>query len=108
MQIVCNTPLPIEAQIISPAPINAEIKHLPSILAEIRAPCPIDVSLGCAIIINRPENVEIYKGVYVITPSVEVQHFATKQRYMEEDVTVEEIPYAEVSNLAGGNTIIIG
>lgn len=48
-----------------------------------------------------------YVGEYSITPKVEKQTILTKDRVMLDDVTVHAIPFFEVSNQAGGNTIYI-
>ena len=49
-----------------------------------------------------------YEGEYEVTPSIEEQVLETNRRYMKDDVTVKEIPYAEVTNLANGITVTIG
>ena len=49
-----------------------------------------------------------YKGEYVVTPTVEAQTLPTKKKVLFEDMTVEAIPYAEVSNNSGGKTASIG
>lgn len=51
---------------------------------------------------------EKYNGTYEVTPRVEEQTFATANKVMINDLVVKEIPYAEVSNPAGGTTVIIG
>ena len=51
---------------------------------------------------------ERYEGEYEVTPAVEKQTLQTAKKIMKEDITVKEIPYAEVSNPAGGTTVIIG
>lgn len=59
--------------------------------------------------ISGVSDIEIYEGIYEIIPSVfEKQILETKNKKMTDDVTVKEIPYAEVSNEAGGETITIG
>lgn len=51
----------------------------------------------------------IYDGPHIITPLVDnPQILSTAGRYTKHDIIVEEIPYAEVSNSAGGTTVIIG
>lgn len=62
----------------------------------------------------NPVNVDVlqtqgeeYSGSYEITPAVEQQIMQTAEKVMREDVTIKEIPYAEVSNPAGGTTVII-
>ncbi len=51
---------------------------------------------------------EQYKGSYTVTPSVTEQKMATKNKVMLDDVTVEAIPYAEVTNTSNGKTVTIG
>ena len=58
-------------------------------------------------IIYRP--IPAYEGDYVVTPKpLEEQILETKDFRMTDDVTVKEIPYAEVTNPVGGKTAIIG
>ena len=45
---------------------------------------------------------------YFITPSVSEQVLSTKHKRMKDDLTVEAIPYQEVTNLSGGKTATIG
>lgn len=51
---------------------------------------------------------ETYKGEYEVVPRVNKQVLETKNKTMTDDVTVLEIPYSEVDNLSGGQTITIG
>ena len=51
---------------------------------------------------------EEYKGSYEVTPSVDEQVLPTALKVMRNDLTIKEIPYAEVSNTSGGTTVIIG
>lgn len=53
-------------------------------------------------------NHNLYSGSYEITPSVKKQTLSTKNKLLSKDITVFEIPYYEVSNVANGVTIIIG
>lgn len=56
-------------------------------------------------IIHGEEN--IYQGEYEVTPKVTEQSLATKQKFMEKDVTIHQIPTFEVSN-ENGTTFYIG
>lgn len=47
-----------------------------------------------------------YRGDYTVIPKREDQTLATKGKNMEDDVTVTEVPYAEVSNESGTTYII--
>lgn len=49
-----------------------------------------------------------YKGEYSVTPSQNEQTLLTANKRMSKNVTVKEIPYAEVSNVSGGLTVTIG
>ena len=51
---------------------------------------------------------DMYDGPYEVTPTLETQMLATRNKTMRDDVTVFEIPYAEVGNTAGGTTATIG
>lgn len=48
-----------------------------------------------------------YDGDYNVVPKVTNQVLETKNKSMRDDVTIEEIPYAEVSNPQGGVTATI-
>ena len=54
------------------------------------------------------EKRDTYEGDYAVTPSTSEQRLATANKVLEQDVVIKEIPYSEVSNLAGGNTVYIG
>ena len=55
------------------------------------------------------QDVPTYTGEYSATPKVEAETvLQTKGRKMIKDVTVRKIPQYEVSNQAGGETLIIG
>lgn len=53
------------------------------------------------------DSLEKYDGVYEIIPRTFSQVLETSQKFLSEDVLVEEIPYAEVSNTANGITATI-
>ena len=50
---------------------------------------------------------EIYEGDYNVVPKVEGQKLFTANKHMIDDVTITSIPYYEVSNASGGNTVYI-
>ena len=56
---------------------------------------------------SRP-NVERYEGAYEATPRTTAQTMPTKNKLMQEDFTVKEIPCFEVTNTANGTTVTIG
>lgn len=57
--------------------------------------------------ITAGHKVAPYEGDYEVTPHVEGQELKTKHLYMTEDVTIHAIPFFEVSNKSGGNTVYI-
>lgn len=59
-------------------------------------------------VVFDPTGVEHYKGDYTVTPKVEEQSLPTAKKYLAEDVRIKEIPFFEVSNLEGGQTVFIG
>ena len=50
---------------------------------------------------------EPYGGDYQITPAVDAQTMPTKGKVMTDDVTVQAIPFFNVSNNSGGSTVYI-
>lgn len=48
-----------------------------------------------------------YVGEYTVTPTVEEQIMQTKEKIMRDDVTIQAIPYFEVSNTSDGVTVYI-
>lgn len=53
--------------------------------------------------------VTYYDGVYEVTPSAHADlELQTERKMMRENVLVNKIPYAEVSNQSGGLTATIG
>ena len=54
-------------------------------------------------------DVEVYDGDYDVTPQLDSEVvLATGRKKMKSDVTVKKIPQYEVSNEAGGTTLILG
>lgn len=53
------------------------------------------------------ETINSYEGDYIITPKIDSQTMKTKNKKMEDNVTVLAIPYFETSNLTG-KTVYIG
>lgn len=51
---------------------------------------------------------DTYDGDYVVTPKASGQTLKTKQKFMADDVHIRAIPFFEVSNTSGGNTVYIG
>lgn len=53
-------------------------------------------------------DVKDYEGKYDVTPAADAQVLETKDKRMRDNVTVKAIPFFEVSNNSGGNTVYIG
>ena len=66
-------------------------------------------SPNIAVELGRPVYMggEPYDGSYEVTPKVSAQTLPTANKLMLDDVSVRAIPYFDVSNPAGGNTIYI-
>lgn len=60
------------------------------------------------VIVPVMEDVPKYEGTYDVTPKVEEQTLPTAEKFLEKDVTIKKIPYFEVSNTSGGDTVYIG
>lgn len=52
--------------------------------------------------------VEKYRGEYDVIPKPAEQTLETKERFLEEDVRIKAIPFYEVGNTSGGDTVYIG
>lgn len=57
--------------------------------------------------LSIPVGYEDYTGPYAVTPKVESQSLSTADKHLSHDVTIDPIPYYEVSN-QNGKTVIIG
>ena len=54
-------------------------------------------------------NVNEYTGQYTVTPLPNVEQILrTDNKILKHDIVIEPIPYAVVSNTAGGKTVTIG
>lgn len=54
-------------------------------------------------------NLPTYNGEHTVIPSAsDVQVLQTAQKVMNSNITIEKIPYNEVSNTTGGVTVTIG
>lgn len=58
--------------------------------------------------VNTQGDVLPYTGDYIVDPDFATQILGTKEKFMLDDVTVNPIEVARVSNPAGGRTIYIG
>lgn len=64
---------------------------------------------GSLTVIPDTGDYELYAGVYEVTPKPDsTQVLKTTNKILKEDVRVLKIPFYEVSNQQGGQTVIIG
>lgn len=49
-----------------------------------------------------------YGGEYEVTPRLYAQYLDTDGKYMDNDVTIFEIPITRTTNPTGGQTVLIG
>lgn len=61
-----------------------------------------------AMSVAMPMDVPEYDGPYEVTPAVDKQIMPTDQKLMTDDMTINAIPYYDVSNTSGGSTVYIG
>lgn len=59
------------------------------------------------VLVTQRQDAESYTGPYTVTPKAEEQTLNTKDKVMDDDVTIESIPIYEVSNESGGTTFYI-
>ncbi len=69
----------------------------------------VQVSFGLdSYIPMRPIDIEEYEGEYIVIPSTTEQTLPTEDKFLTQNVVVEEIPTYQTTNPAGGITYIIG
>ena len=67
---------------------------------------PVTVHVD-AVTRTSASDVPVYDGPYEAIPKVEAQTLPTAKKLMTDDVTVHGVPFYEVSNDQGGNTVYI-
>lgn len=70
----------------------------------VRAPARIGITFDVSV----RNGGELYNGPYIVDPHFTAQVLSTKEKVLREDITVNPIDVARVSNPSGGNTIYIG
>ena len=74
---------------------------------EIRLQGTIYASRNLKGIMNIGGSASRYYGEYEVVPTRQTQVLETENKLLKENITVVEIPYAEVSNLGDGTTFYI-
>lgn len=67
----------------------------------------LEVDLETNIIVQKTSG-DIYEGPYDAIPSFDSQELLTKNKFLNDNVTVEPIPVSRTLNLSGGTTVYIG
>lgn len=71
----------------------------------IQTECTFHTDFGEVVLVKTDD---VYQGDYNVIPRVYQQVLETKDKVMNDDVTVEIIPLAAVINLSDGYTVTIG
>lgn len=66
----------------------------------------VEVEIKPFVVMNRTN--DEYMGDYDVTPKFSEQKLPTARKTLTKDLTILGIPYAEVTNNAGGKTVVIG
>ncbi len=66
------------------------------------------IQVKVSVRLGKGGSYEAYEGPYTAEPDFAGQTLPTKGKVMQDDVTVQPIAVASVSNTAGGRTIYIG
>ena len=67
---------------------------------------PVTVQVD-AVTRTSASDAPVYDGPYEAIPKVDAQTLPTAKKLMTDDVTVHGVPFYEVSNDQGGNTVYI-
>lgn len=92
-------------EFIEPKPLHLDV--ISDCCVKLDASCDV-IQMNITEAIFMPRDTDNYPGPYVVDPKSYPQYLATQDKFMLDDVTVNEIPYNEVSNLSGGLTVSIG
>lgn len=58
--------------------------------------------------VGSVDRYKVYNGTCEVVPKQAEQVLETQNKYMDDNITVRAIPYAEVTNESGGYTATIG
>ena len=100
---IANNGLEISGNLSAIESITGEV----AIGAALKGTAASKVSVAGNLAASYETKITAYEGDYEVTPKVDGQELKTKHKYMTDDVTVHAIPFFEVSNTSGGNTVYI-
>ena len=86
--------------------IKVKVNSQPIVSVGVASDASMKVNVGSTTMI-APSELEQYAGPYEVVPKVNSQTLSTARKMMRDDITVREVPYYEVSNQFGGNTVYI-
>lgn len=89
------------------ADLTVEFSTGQDFAATLEIDADLDVDFGAVSQIGDAD-LDPYDGDYQVRPQLAAQKLDTAQKYMVEDMKIEEIPIYAVSNNAGGTTVTIG
>lgn len=84
-----------------------ETGQVPTFELTATGPETLDMALGSAIQVTYLTG-DIYEGEYVVDPSFDEQTLLTKNKTLEDNVTVNPIMVSRTTNIGGGYTVYIG
>lgn len=86
--------------------IKVTVHPQPIVSVGVSADASMKVNVGSTTMMD-PSELEQYTGPYEVVPKVNSQTLSTARKMLRDDITVREVPYYEVSNQFGGNTVYI-
>ena len=94
----------VDVVVYEPVDLSVESKRSVSIAASAVQEDEIGVDV---FIDHSTPSIPPYAGPYEVIPTLDGETLQTKNKYMAKDLTVQPIPYFEVSNASGGETVYI-
>ena len=102
--------------------IRNDVSHITIDKKVVKLSCKDDNSIGLSIekddvaalspemgVIEVIKDVDYYTGSYSITPLVKTSTtLPTKEKYLQQNITVEKVPYFQTYNVGDGYTVYIG
>lgn len=89
-------------------PLTVELGDFRALEVSIEAVPVLNASVQTAEISLNVSDNEIYRGEHEVVPQTFEQVLDTSHKYLLDNVTVRSIPFFEIGNESGGNTIYIG
>ena len=89
-----ESPYVIDGSLSSMESIDGSLSSMESIDGDINIPVKVDA--------------DVYSGSYTVVPAFEGQTLETKNKVMQDDVSIDAILVSKTINISGGNTVYIG